>query len=162
MKIIFLDIDGVLNSEESIVKYHDEAEAKNEPYQDYTAIFPEEYMNNLKEIVDKTNAKIVVSSTWRLGFPDDSHWLKLMYNLEEYNLDKKVIGVTSNRGRWRCEQIKEWLEANKELGIDNFVILDDDSFDMGEYVDTKLAKTSWKTGLIESVKDRAIEILNEC
>jgi len=162
MKIIFLDVDGVLNSEESIVRHYEAFVKENGegvPHEDFTAIFPEEYMNNLKEIVEKSDAKIVVSSTWRLGYPDSRHWLKLISNLKEYGLDERVIGVTTNIHDLRCNQIKKWLEDNKELGIDNFLVLDDDSYDMGEFVGTKLAKTRWKTGLTEDVKNKALEIL---
>lgn len=47
MKIIFLDIDGVLNYENSKSKVE------------------EEKVKLLKEIVDKTGAEIVLSSDWR-------------------------------------------------------------------------------------------------
>ena len=51
MKIIFLDIDGVLNV---IPQGHDE----------YGAIFHNHFIDNLKRLIDKTNAKIVITSTW--------------------------------------------------------------------------------------------------
>ena len=54
-KIIFLDIDGVLNS------VHNWPE--NLLHQSLT--------NNLKHIVDKTGAKIVLSSSWKNFFSDD-------------------------------------------------------------------------------------------
>ena len=54
MKIIFLDIDGVLNV---IPQGRDE----------YGAIFHPEFVANLKHIIDKTGAKLVISSTWRMS-----------------------------------------------------------------------------------------------
>ncbi len=54
MKVIFLDIDGVLNV---IPQGHDE----------YGAIFHPEFVTNLKWIIELTEAKIVVSSSWRLN-----------------------------------------------------------------------------------------------
>lgn len=52
MKIIFLDIDGVLNV---FGKSHDQ----------YGKTFHKHFENNLKYIIEQTNAKIVLSSTWR-------------------------------------------------------------------------------------------------
>ena len=53
MKVIFLDVDGVLNSEKDLL----EAKGKSELF-DRPLIL-------LKELVESTKAKIVVSSTWR-------------------------------------------------------------------------------------------------
>lgn len=55
MKVIFLDVDGVLNSEKDLL----EAKGKSELF-DRPLIL-------LKELVESTKAKIVVSSTWRIG-----------------------------------------------------------------------------------------------
>jgi hypothetical protein len=52
MKIIFLDIDGVL-----AVMHQDR--------DDYGSFFHEEFVTNLKSIIDQTDAKIVISSSWR-------------------------------------------------------------------------------------------------
>jgi len=52
MKVIFLDIDGVL-----AVCHKDR--------DDYGSFFHEEYVENLKSIIDQTGAKIVISSSWR-------------------------------------------------------------------------------------------------
>jgi hypothetical protein len=52
MKIIFLDIDGVL------AVMHKERD-------DYGSFFHEEFVTNLKSIIDQTDAKIVISSSWR-------------------------------------------------------------------------------------------------
>lgn len=55
MKVIFLDVDGVLNSEKDLL----EAKGKSELFDRPLAL--------LKELVESTKAKIVVSSTWRIG-----------------------------------------------------------------------------------------------
>ena len=54
MKVIFLDIDVVLNI---IPKSYDQ----------FGGTFHDEFVENLKSIIDQTGAKIVVSSTWRLS-----------------------------------------------------------------------------------------------
>lgn len=60
MKIIFLDIDGVLNS----TKY-DRERKQNDGNIDITRLAL------LKRLVDSTNAKIVLTSTWRKFWESD-------------------------------------------------------------------------------------------
>lgn len=156
MNIIFLDIDGVLNSEESIVRFYEEAMSKGQPNYNCDEIFPKEYMNNLKELVEETDSKIVISSTWRMFYPDNDKWFKLMSNLKEYNLDTKVIDRTPYTSKKRGDEIRMWLSEHPE--VSNFVIIDDDS-DMCEFTETKLAKSSWKNGFTKEVKDKALMIL---
>lgn len=76
MKIIFLDIDGVLNV---YPQGHDE----------YGAIFHPHLVENLKLILDQTGAKIVVSSTWRRS------GLSIMKEMwEKRGLPGEVIDIT--------------------------------------------------------------------
>ena len=55
MKVIFLDVDGVLNSEKDLLEAKGKSELFDRP------------LTLLKELVESTKAKIVVSSTWRIG-----------------------------------------------------------------------------------------------
>lgn len=60
--IIFLDFDGVLNTE----KYYCELKSKGLPCDDkYGQLFDPEAVANLRKIIDATGARIVVSSSWR-------------------------------------------------------------------------------------------------
>ena len=60
--IIFLDFDGVLNTE----KYYCELKSKGLPSDDkYGQLFDPEAVANLRKIIDATEARIVVSSSWR-------------------------------------------------------------------------------------------------
>ncbi len=60
--IIFLDFDGVLNTE----KYYCELKSKGLPSDDkYGQLFDPEAVANLRKIIDATGARIVVSSSWR-------------------------------------------------------------------------------------------------
>ena len=61
-KVIFLDFDGVLNTEyqQDLLQY------KGKPWQDeYGALFDPNAVKQLKRIIDATNADIVVESSWR-------------------------------------------------------------------------------------------------
>jgi hypothetical protein len=84
MKVIFLDIDGVLNSEEFF---------RNNPNQ----AISRSGMSILKRIVDKTGAAIVMSSGWRLWFDDNmmpvDGYSQCLYDiLNEFDI--KLFGKT--------------------------------------------------------------------
>lgn len=61
-KYIFLDIDGVLNSEHTL---DESCENMN---QKIASIISDQYLRNLQYIVEKTDAKIILSSSWRVYF----------------------------------------------------------------------------------------------
>lgn len=170
MKVVFLDIDGVLNSEASLME--DES-------------LEEALILNLKELVEKTGAEIVLSSSWRTMFnplrrlmdrlakvglylygltPEGVSWewaekhnLKpsTRYRDTYTNWEGKKIDITSDRGA----EIFKWLFDHKE--IESFVILDDEEFDIKNYFPDKLIKTSYKTGLTQEDVKKAIKILNQ-
>ena len=61
-KIIFLDFDGVLNTEH----YQNYLTHERKPWQDkHGALFDPEAVRQLKRIVDVTKADIVIESSWR-------------------------------------------------------------------------------------------------
>lgn len=157
MNIIFLDIDGVLNTERYIVYQVD-----NKITNGYDAQFnfDPKAMSNLREIVTKSNAKIVISSTWRMNrdYKNDQYWNAIFDNFSKYHIPAEIIDSTPILHTERGNEIKKWLQDNKNLNIENFVILDDDS-DMCEFTKTNLAKCSWKDGLSESAKIKALQIL---
>lgn len=147
MKAIFLDIDGVLNSDEhtafikSFITYGDNM---IEPFDD-------ECLYNLKYIVDETDAKIIITSIWRL-FPD--YLYILMNKLEEYGLDKNVISLTtSNKYKDKLQEIAVKL---KKLGITEYVVLDnDDTLKLERHIITNNV-----TGLTEIDAKQAVKILS--
>ena len=65
MKLIFLDIDGVLNSHDYFLKRYSET-GKMQGGIRPESIDPDA-LRRLERILEETDAKIIVSSTWRLG-----------------------------------------------------------------------------------------------
>ena len=147
MKAIFLDIDGVLNSDEhtafikSFITYSDNM---IEPFDD-------DCLYNLKYIVDETDTKIIITSIWRL-FPD--YLYILMNKLEEYDLAKNVISLTtSNKYKDKLQEIAVKL---KKLGITEYVVLDnDDTLKLDRHIITNNV-----TGLTEIDAKQAVKILS--
>ena len=113
MKVIFLDIDGVLNTTRSRYK------------NGMDEITPE-LVRNLRGLLVYTGAKIVISSTWRL--PDVVGYDPLVDRLEsEFGMDPECfVGQTpdlSMDGLLRGDEISSWLRDHPE--VTQYVILDD-------------------------------------
>lgn len=103
MNIIFLDVDRVLNSAKELSE----------------GPFSKISLSVLKRIVDETNAKIVVISSWRLL--EFSRKI-LLSELEKYHKES-VIGMTPHLTSNR-EEIMTYLKSNEFSNL-NFIILDD-------------------------------------
>jgi len=160
MKVIFLDVDGVLNSTEDMMEYLKRTGKKSAGL--YDEVEPRA-LKLFKEIVDKTGAEIVVSSSWRYGWTHKHLELggeliiKLKEELEKVGL--KILDTTPIlHGVHRGDEIRDWLERHPE--VESFIILDDDS-DMCEFTNTNLVKTTNSRGLREEHVIKAIDILNK-
>lgn len=161
MKIIFLDIDGVLNSETSMHKFGKEDFFNDNPHPDH--------IQWLNYIVAKTGAHVVISSTWRIHVESTMMWRFLTL----LGFRGKVIGNTPRMNSYRGTEIKMWMleHADKlkkykdsswmsfQEPVESFVILDDDS-DMGD-LKPYLVQTNSRTGLLECHAKKAVKILNE-
>lgn len=155
MKVIFLDIDGVLNSMDWF--------EKNKGIKGYKKINPKK-VELLKEIVDKTNAEIVLSSTWR-NIPEHHLFSYLVDMLKSKGMEIKSF--TPKLGQNRPKEIKAWLEKNKTEEIESFISLDDD-FSEEDYKEYGISDCLVKTlfyekdgGLRQEHVEKAIEILNK-
>ena len=152
--IIFLDIDGVLNGYNfwntlgwKIVNRigNDRLKAW---YRKFTNPFGihESKVKRLAKIVRKTDAVIVMSSSWRFNWvniPYHKHsndFKKLIDLFNKYDINVVDITPRSPDGV-RYKEINMWLNKNKEL-VRKFVILDDERFDLECFVGTHLVQTS--------------------
>lgn len=143
LKVIFLDIDGVMNS----------CFSKTSTVHENLAFDPN-CVAHLYKIIAATDAKVVLSSSWRIGETIETISNRV---LSHYGLDKYLIGMTPFQD-FECtrgEEIKQWLSKNS---CDSFVILDDDN-DMGSYT-PYLVRTKTKYGLQAYHVQKAIDILN--
>ncbi len=136
MKIIFLDIDGVLNhqrffNERFNARKQDKLDGnlvkKSEIDREAEEIDPES-IENLNELIENTGAKVVISSTWRLGTEIET----LQAILEKRGFIGEIIGKTPI-GCGCCQrgnEIHKWLGDNSDIigeESNNYIILDDDS-----------------------------------
>lgn len=156
--LLFLDIDGVLNSENTNFGIYEEPldPVNIEPF---------------NRIIAVAAPRIVISSTWRFFWSVDS----LRDSFREAGIRGEIIGATPSLHDpmdeaaaaefeiTRGQEIFAWFK--EESGRDphqpdcRFVILDDRT-DLEPYLD-QLVLTRMSEGLTESHADRVIEMLGE-
>lgn len=150
MKILFLDIDGVLNSRQYFIKI------KN------MNVAPEHRIDplavaKLNQITDATGAFIVLSSTWRYAYAKNISGLRDW--MISIGVTGKVLDITPVDNDSRQNQIQKWLDTTAR-DIDSFVILDDYSLG-GTKLNKWLVLTSPDVGLQDTDVMAAVKILNK-
>ena len=145
MKVLFLDVDGVLNSEDYYVTTPPEKRLSFP-----LGEFDPAAVKRVNRILDETQAKLVVSSSWR--------WNPGLKNIfEKVGINHEIWGRTpSGKGRNRGYEIQQFLNSHPE--VSNYVILDDDS-DMLEEQKNNFVHTNTYYGLTDEDTDKAIKIL---
>lgn len=141
MNYIFLDIDGVLNSEPFLLE-----QVRANPNRKFVRMIDEKAVEVLAKACRWFNAVVVISSSWRVGWHRDSeHILELKDLLNKYNI--KVVGLTTVNGDDRGQQIWEYIDHHL-VSSDSYVILDDDPVE--DHPDFRFVNTSFKEGLLEA------------
>jgi len=118
-RIIFLDIDGVLNCQ----VFYDRVDKGS---QERVRNICNERVSWLNDLCEKIEADVVVSSTWRLG--KTVEYLQKLLN--DAGATFKVIDKTPDlrgEGCLRGNEIYLWLKKNRDYEFKNYVIIDDDS-----------------------------------
>lgn len=175
MKVIFLDVDGVLNTEDT---FDFQKKKFNQTGVHYVEI-DEFRVKHLGDIVKETGAMIVLHSAWKDLFDCDNGFVaprnfeaKYLLNLfDKYNIT--LYDVTPTLFDYlKQDEINIWLLKHKE--VTDYIVIDDESIDLMDFVNiNKLIKTSttpigkkatstrdW-TGLCAEHIRQAIDILNE-
>lgn len=155
MKIIFLDFDGVMDT-----AYYDHVLSKEGlPESDsYGTVFDPECVRNLKVIIDKTGADIVVSSSWKYFMTYEDFLEMWKYRgLPGFVTD---VTPTPTVRRNRGDEIDAWLnECDVEC---QFVIIDDlDGSNFNEHQIPWLLVVNPFNGIDEQIAERAIALLNQ-
>ena len=152
MKVIFLDIDGVVN-----------CWGTKERAPSKVIGVEQRLITHIKEIVDATGAKLVLSSSWRKDWAfdlmggKDWHYLRDEFAKQDlYFMDYTPSRRDSHRG----EEIKEWLESTG-YDVESYVIIDDEMFDIWDLHDGHMVQTSAMTGIKPGAVKMAIEILSK-
>ena len=135
MKVIFLDIDGVLNCTRT-------PNPRKFPY-----IVDPALLVRFKRLVEGTGAHVVLSSTWRYdpaGLFSAKHW------------GVPFIDITPDMPHVpRCKEITGWLEKHSE--IDRFAVIDDEDDGLDKL---PLFQPSARTGLTDEIVYGVTDYLN--
>jgi len=150
MKIVFLDFDGVLNSTAYTLTL-DHEKYKNMSTEWWAYGLDDKAVARLNTLVDRTGAKVVISSSWRMGFPTVA--LQRMLDIRGFN--SVLYGQTPySAGVERWEEIEVWLKGHPE--VTSYVILDDDS---DANIEGHFVQTDVQVGLTDADVERAVQIL---
>lgn len=170
--ILYLDYDGVLNSENYFVKIHDlfikgqdgeGDEEKDYTYRNFMHQFciQKEAVECLNKVYDKFPFCIILTATRRFEFTC-TEW-NFFFN--KLNKVKAYVGGVTGKSEkhWREDEIEAY--HFKDCGMFSFkrlpfIILDDDTFDLQKFKD-KLVNTNYKTGLTLDYYDEIIEKLKQ-
>lgn len=154
MKIIFLDVDGVLNIMSDSYRTFMKPRGQHiEPH----------LVQRLNYLIEKTEAKVVISSSWRHDMED----LEKQLTEQGFKYWEDVIGKTGHDPEgWRGNEIKEWLRNYDEHKIEAFCVLEDEPIDIcGKYCNAIQAyyvvQTDINEGLSNNDVKRAIYILEK-
>lgn len=147
MKVLFLDIDGVLNSDTFYLNRP--KEIKHLPYP--LSEFDPACVARLNRILAETKARLVVSSSWR-------HDAFIDRVLDRAGIKPKMWDITPyGMGRPRGYEIKKFLHEHPD--IENYVILDDVANMLPEQ-QSHFVQTKYYYGLTDEDMEKAINILN--
>ena len=149
--VIFLDFDGVLNTE----LHQARLAVEGKPNKDaWGPLFDPSAVENLRLIIDNTDAAIVISSSWRYAHRLGS--LRMMWEVRE--LPGEIIGTIPCGATYisRGEDIECWLY---KYGRPDYVISDDlDDFSPAQH--DRYIETNPIVGITDADAQKAIEILN--
>ena len=168
MKLIFLDVDGVLNS----TKWYDKLHKENKPTISSEMELMPKAMKYIGKLVEKTGAKVVLSSTWRMSGKNSRHYINLTNQLRKYGVE--IVGCTPVLWKSRGMEIQRFIESfdnknmkfdfakNKYINkdpVDSIVIIDDDN-DM-LHLTRFLVQTRFKYGFTFFNYLKALRILRK-
>ena len=159
--VIFLDVDGVLNS-----KFWDndhQREISEGKYVDLAAV------KLFGSLVERTDAKVILHSGWRFWFDDSMKPLRPEAAFFANAMEKEgiqIAGVTPDLtteeirkakkfSLVKADEILKWLSENPS---DNWVVIDDLELHNSEIAEHQV-QTDAEVGLTESDVDKAISIL---
>lgn len=176
MRIIFLDMDGVLNSN-SFFKREDSNYRESYPVDDrrwegyagsdewWLKMIDPASVKRLNRIIDRTNARVVISSSWR--YHCDPTMMQRLLKIKGFK--GEVIGRTPlnpelpksfQHTGLRGTEIEVWLVKNIHLKVaDYFVILDDIGPGNFGHLSKHLVRTTWEYGLLDEHIPKAVSML---
>ena len=153
-KVVFLDIDGVLNGYPFLDEVEANSTARPLSRQWWSEFIDDDLMERLNQILEETGAVVVLSSSWRMRWPTE----ELQELFEEHGFRGQFVSATGNEPRGkRGAQIARWLEY-APFEVTSYVCLDDD-LDMDPVKARWIQTSPDRGGITEQEARRAIALL---
>lgn len=157
--IVFLNIDGVLISEEYILSNANNLDKLY--YQmnnNYYMNFEQEKILLLKELLKKTNASIVIVSSWC----ERNDLNQLISIFEKYGIKNKIVDIIPFSTKKNEYRINYWINNKvnnfSNLNSESFVILDDSEVII---YDNNHIKCDPKIGLTHDDVKKSLKLLKK-
>jgi hypothetical protein len=151
VKALFLDFDGVLNSHRYL--YSNRRPAGMEFKGNEHLMLDPAAVARVNRIIEATGAKVVISSSWRHGWPLE----RIREILAARAFVGDIIGITPDAPQGvRGDEIAQWLDEHP--GVTKFVAIDDDTDD-SLIMKHHLVKTMFAYGLQDHHVEDAISRL---
>ncbi|GGG61190.1 HAD domain-containing protein [Hymenobacter glacieicola] len=177
-KVCFLDIDGVIATNESLYvamanyygvpegklyreRIHEAFDTSNLPRMMLSGDcwpFSHHAIRQVYRLLRETNCEFVVSSSWRYSdSPEDIRRLEYLFNAKGLHIRLRDVTKRSKEAI-RGLEIQEWLDRHPD--ITTYVILDDEAFDIAQHHPKNLVQSTQQLGFTKPLCDQAIAILN--
>ena len=155
-KIVFVDVDGVLNTPRT--------QRRLNVCSEFSFVDTRKVLR-LRDIVERTGAQLVLSSTWRFGADPKAFYLEKMAYcelLEEFRRVRcpiwtDITPYLPSAKRW--QEINAWLLLHPE--VDEYIIIDDWGEDEFRPMMDRLVRCSPMHGLNKERAELAIKMLGE-
>lgn len=135
MKIIFLDIDGVLNCKRT-------PNPRKFPF-----VVDPILLQRFRQLLEKTGAQVVLSSNWRFDPAG-------LFSAEHYGIPF-IASTPDLEGEPRCNAILEWLRCHPD--VERFIVIDDEDDELDAL---PLFQPLRSTGLTDEIVEAAADYLN--
>lgn len=148
-RVLFLDIDGVLNGH----RYDERAQSST---------LDKGPVDALNRVIDATDCRIVLSSAWRYMILGRAMTLRgFDYMLRTHGVwsaDRLLsLTVADEDIQGRGNQIREWLSGRPEIAT--WAVVDDMICSSMEWLESRFVRTDPDKGLTDSDADRLIALL---
>lgn len=146
-KVLFLDIDGVLNGGRAYSGWP-------------LALIEPDCVKHLNSVVQRSQCKLVLSSSWRYMVNPDAMTVKgFGYMLKSHGVVGELIGVTclDHECDGRGEQIKRWVDEHQPKV---FAVVDDIRSGMDAIAD-RMVKTDCGVGMTAHDAECLVKLLGE-
>ncbi len=155
-RVIFLDIDGVLNVMSPSYNTLKIRKGMENIYIERMLV------ERLLWLIEKTDAVVVISSSWRHDM-DELQIQMSRAGMDSETWEKRVVGKTPTI-RWRGDEITAWMANHTD--ITSYVVLEDEPEDVcGDYCDAipaqNVVHVDMKNGLTHQDIEKAKKILEE-